>query len=456
MKLVVVGMGYVGIPSAALFADVDGVTVTGVQRRTKRSGWKIDYLNDGKCPIEGDEPGLAELILKVVQKGTFRATDDTSVYHDADVILIDVQTPVDNDHVPRYESLREVCREIGEKMKTGAMIGIESTVAPGTTENIAKPILEEASGLKAGRDFNLIFSYERVMVGRLIHNLQYMPRIVGGYTPECAMRGADLYRRIVKTDVYTTNCVTAEIAKVTENAYRDVNIAFANEVALICESLEANVHEVRKYVNSLPHDPSDPSKNPYRMMMVPGAGVGGHCLPKDSWLLKYGVDHYGKTKVEPMIIVQSRRINDNMPTHMKNLIEEALFENNLKLKDAKITILGYAFLENSDDTRNTPAKPLYDSLKDQVREIIVHDPYVRARRGSQPNHRPRKSPSRRRLHRTGHKTQRILQHRSDAAQENHEDPNNRGWKKRIQPNGCTKKGIHFPGSWNRVKLRFRM
>ncbi len=94
--------------------------VTGVQRRTKRSGWKIDYLNDGKCPIEGDEPGLAELIMKVVKKGTFRATDDTSVYHDADVILIDVQTPVDPDHVPRYESLREVCREIGEKMKKGA------------------------------------------------------------------------------------------------------------------------------------------------------------------------------------------------------------------------------------------------------------------------------------------------------------------------------------------------
>ncbi len=198
------------------------------------------------------------------------------------------------------------------------MIGIESTVAPGTTENIAKPILEEASGLKAGRDFNLIFSYERVMVGRLLHNLQYMPRIVGGYTPECAERGAELYRRIVKTDVYTTNCITAEIAKVTENAYRDVNIAFANEVALICESLGANVHEVRKYVNSLPHDPSDPSKNPYRMMMVPGAGVGGHCLPKDSWLLKYGVDNYGKTKVEPEVIVQSRRINDYMPTHMKN------------------------------------------------------------------------------------------------------------------------------------------
>ena len=310
-----------------------------------------------------------------------RATDDQSVYADADVILIDVQTPVDADHVPRYESLREVCQRVGERMKKGVMVGIESTVAPGTTENIAKPILEQASNMKAGQDFNLIFSYERVMVGRLLHNLQYMPRIVGGYTPECAERGADLYRKITKTDVYTTNLITAEIAKVTENAYRDVNIAFANEVALICESLGANVHEVRKYVNSLPHDPSDPAKNPYRMMMIPGAGVGGHCLPKDSWLLKYGVDNYGKTKVEPNVIVQSRRINDYMPSHMKQLITEALRENNLKLKDAKIAILGYAFLENSDDTRNTPAKPLYKSLENLSNEIIVHDPYVKQEEG---------------------------------------------------------------------------
>jgi UDP-N-acetyl-D-mannosaminuronic acid dehydrogenase len=376
MRLVVVGMGYVGIPSAVLFADVDDIDVVGYQRRSKRSGWKIDTLNAGKCPIEGDEPGLADLIAKVVKKGKFRVTDDQTVYGNADAILIDVQTPVDTNHVPRYESLREVCRQVGE-MKKGVLVGIESTVAPGTTEHIAKPILEEASGLKAGQDFNLIFSYERVMVGRLLYNLQYMPRIVGGYTPVCAERGAELYRKIVKTEVYQTDLITAEISKVAENAYRDVNIAFANEVALICESLGANVHEVRKYVNSLPHDPSDPSKNPYRMMMTPGAGVGGHCLPKDSWLLKYGVDTYGKTRVDSKVIVESRNINDYMPTHMKHLITESLKENSLSLSEARIAILGYAFLENSDDTRNTPAKPLYDSLVKECRQIIVHDPYVK-------------------------------------------------------------------------------
>jgi UDP-N-acetyl-D-mannosaminuronic acid dehydrogenase len=371
-------MGYVGIPSAALFADAEDVNVTGVQRRTRRSGWKIEYLNQGKNPIQGEEPGLGELIEKVVKKGTFKATDDTGAYREADTILIDVQTPVDEKHVPQYESLKQVSQEIGEKMRKGALVVLESTVAPGTTQNIVKPILEQASGMRAGAEFNLAFSYERVMVGRLLHNLTHMPRIVGGITPQCARRAADLYRRIVKAPVYETDCLTAETAKVAENAYRDVNIAFANEMALICESLGADVHEVRRYVNSLPYDPTDPNKNPFRMMMAPGAGVGGHCLPKDTWLLKHGVDTYGRTRVTPWVIVSSRVINDLMPDHMRTLIEECLREKNLEPQDARIAVLGYAFLENSDDTRNTPAHPLIKELEKTCREVAVHDPYVRA------------------------------------------------------------------------------
>jgi len=225
-------MGYVGVPCAALFADA-GLNVTGVQRRSRRSGWKIDHLNQGKSPIGGDEPGLEELLSRVVEKGSFHVTDDLSVYDDADVVLIDVQTPVDDEHKPRYESLRQVSRDVGERMKRGALIGVESTVAPGTTEHVVKSILEEASGMKAGEDFNLMFSYERVTVGRLLHNIKHMPRIVGGYTPECTRRGVELYSSIVEAEIYPTDILTAEVSKVTENAYRDVNIAFANEIALI-------------------------------------------------------------------------------------------------------------------------------------------------------------------------------------------------------------------------------
>jgi UDP-N-acetyl-D-mannosaminuronic acid dehydrogenase len=167
------------------------------------------------------------------------------------------------------------------------------------------------------------------------------------------------------------------MAKVTENTYRDVNIAFANEIALICESLGVNVHDVRRLVNSLPNDPSNPAKNPIRNMHMPGGGVGGHCLPKDPWLLKYGLDAYGKSRFTLRIIEESRRLNDSMPQHMKDLIEEALSEKGVKLKDAKVCILGYAFLADSDDTRNTPALILYNLLKDNCKEVTIHDPYTK-------------------------------------------------------------------------------
>jgi len=377
MEVTVIGMGYVGIPIAVMFADVKGFNVTGVQRRSKRSGWKIDCLNAGKSPFGGDEPGLPELIEKVVRQSSFRVTDEISVCKNADAILIDVQTPVDENHVPQYDSLKEVSKDVGRYLKKKAIVIIESTVVPGTTNYVVKPILEEASGMKAGEDFNLVYSYERVMVGRLLHNIIYMPRIVGGFTPECTKRGIELYRNIVKAELFSTDCLTAEVSKVAENTYRDVNIAFANEVALICESLGVNVHEVRRYVNSLPNDPSNPAKNPYRVMHVPGAGVGGHCLPKDPWLLKYGLDTYGDFKFKPKIILESRKMNDSMPKHMKDLVEEALRERGIKLQNARVCILGFAFLEDSDDTRNTPALPLYNLLKNVCKEVAVHDPHVK-------------------------------------------------------------------------------
>ena len=370
-------MGYVGIPAAALFADVEGFSVVGIQRRSKRSGWKIDWLNDGKNPIGGDEPGLSELIQKVVKKGTFRVTDDFSECSDADAILIDVQTPTDEKGIPHYESLKEVSKQVGNHMGKDVLVIIESTVAPGTTENIVKPILEEESGLQAGTDFSLVFSYERVMVGRLLKNIVYLPRIVGGIDKESTRRGVDLYKNIVKETIHPTTVLTAEMAKVVENTYRDVNVAFANEVALLCESLEVDVFDVRKLVNTLPNDPSNPSSNPVRNMHFPGAGVGGHCLPKDPWLLKYGVDTYGKFKVEPHVIVKSRELNMWMPTHTADLLEEGLKDAGKKLQGAKIAILGVAFLENSDDTRNTPAKTLYEILEKKGAKPMLHDPYVR-------------------------------------------------------------------------------
>ncbi len=365
-KIVVIGMGYVGIPAAALLADVKGNEVVGLQRRSKRSGWKIDVLNSGKSPFEGDEPGLDELIAKVVEKGTFSVTDDVDTLRDADIILIDVQTPTDAQHMPQYVSLREVSKNVGERIKKGAMIIVESTVAPGTTQNVVLKIVEKESGLKGGKDFDLAFSYERVMPGKLLEYIINMPRVVGGITPESTNRAVELYSKIVKEKIYTADTLSAELAKTIENAYRDVNIAFANEMALVCESLGVNVYHIIELINAR-HD---------RHMHMPGAGVGGHCLPKDPWLLRYGLYEYGSWKIEPEFISLSRRINDHMPIHMSTLVENGVTSRKVSMQEAEITILGVAYLENSDDTRNTPAVPLIGSLQARGATIRLHDPYV--------------------------------------------------------------------------------
>lgn len=363
---VVFGMGYVGIPIAALLADINGFSVIGVQRRSERSGWKIDCLNSGESPFRGKEPGLDELIERVVKKKTFTVTDDPSVTSKADYILIDVQTPTDDSHIPQYESLKTVSEQVGKYLKQGVTVIIESTVAPGTTENVVKPLLEEHSSLTAGEDFFLAFSYERVMPGKLLEFIINMPRVVGGINQASTDKAVWLYKHVVKKEISTTSCLAAELAKTIENSYRDVNIAFANEMALLCENLKVNIYEIINLINAR-HD---------RHLHIPGAGVGGHCLPKDPWLLRYGVQTYGRGFMEPEFISLGRKINNHMPYHLANLADLALEKYGIPLAKAKIVVLGIAYLEDSDDTRNTPALPLVKYLSGRGAQVVVHDPFV--------------------------------------------------------------------------------
>jgi UDP-N-acetyl-D-mannosaminuronic acid dehydrogenase len=384
-KIAVIGMGYVGIPAAVLLASA-GFNVTGLQRRSERSGWKIDWLNEGKSPI-GNEPELPGMLKEVVEQGKFRVTDDFSALRDADIILIDVQTPTDESHIPQYESLKDVCHQVGRYLRPGKVVIIESTVAPGTTEHLVRPILQEESGLKAGLPdgFGLCFSYERVMVGRLIHNIREYPKIVGGIDKESIRIAVEMYQSIVRAGVHGTDPITAEVSKTVENAYRDVQIAFANEVALLCESLGVDVHEVRKFVNELPNDPSVPHANPVRNMHMPGAGVGGHCLPKDTWLLMHGYEKYAaaKNQYPSSLLTDARYLNAWMPLHMVELLESALKEAKKELKGSTICVLGYAFLENSDDARNSPTVPLLKELEKRGARYKVHDPYIQNDEGYQ-------------------------------------------------------------------------
>ena len=371
-KIVVIGMGYVGIPMAVLLADVDDFYVTGIQRRSKRSGWKIDWLNSGKNPFEGDEPGLDDLIARVVQNEKFNVTDNYDVIDDADYILIDVQTPVDEKRNPRYESLKDVSKLLAPHMKKGATVIIESTVAPGTTDNIIAPILEKRSGMKRGEDFYLVFSFERVMPGKLLEYITDFPRVIGGGCDKANEDAKFLYGKVVKKELQVTDTLTAELTKCIENTYRDVNIAFANEMALVVEDFNRNIYEIIELINHR-HD---------RMMHFPGSGVGGHCLTKDPYLLVYGHHTYTENKYNSEILLKSRRINDFMPEHMVELLEDALKVVD-KFDNLKIALMGVAYKADCDDTRNTPTEKIILFLKRRYHshnlEYIAHDPWVTER-----------------------------------------------------------------------------
>ena len=368
-------MGYVGIPMAVLLADVDGFYVTGIQRRSQRSGWKIDWLNQGKNPYEGEEPGLDELIERVVKNGKFKVTDKYDDVHDADYILIDVQTPVDDEKIPRYASLLDVSQKIAKHMKKGVTIILESTVAPGTTDNVVQPILEEDSGLKRGVDFFLVFSFERVMPGKLIEYITDFPRVIGGGCQEANKRAKFLYGKVVKKELQVTDTLTAELTKCIENAYRDVNIAFANEMALLCEDFNRNIFEIINLINYR-HD---------RMMHFPGSGVGGHCLTKDPWLLLYGFNKYTErfNEAKIKIIPDARKINDFMPYHMIELMENVFRDSHRLVDNIKVALLGVSYKANTDDTRNTPTENIVKVLRSRYHshniEYIAHDPFVHER-----------------------------------------------------------------------------
>ena len=362
-KLAIIGLGYVGLPVAALFAEA-GFDVYGIELRADR----VDLINSGKNPIEGNEPGLAELLLKVVRAGKLIATTDYSALADRDVILIDVETPVDDNHVPHYDALRGALTSLAPVLKSGTLVIVESTIAPGTMNDMVLSMLEEKSKKKINQDFYLGNCPERVMPGKLLHNLKSVNRVVGGMTPETAQRMIEMYRHIVKADLDPSDCITAELVKTTENAYRDVQIAFANEVALICEAVGGDVWKVRELVN----------KSPGRQMHLPGAGVGGHCIPKDPWLLAYGVKDIN---IPLRLIPAARAINDSMPLHMVDLLQKALAKAGRQLAGARIAVLGYSYLEDCDDTRNSPSEVLVQRLRELGAIPVIHDPWVEEYKG---------------------------------------------------------------------------
>jgi len=375
----VIGMGYVGIPAAALFADAPVFDrVYGFQRDSPSSGYKIAMLNRGESPLKGEEPGLEELLGKVVAAKKFSCTSDFSKIRELDAVTLSIQTPFLNkeDLLPDFSALKDGIRNVGKYLTPGMLVVLESTITPGTTTGLAREILETESGLTAGVDFALAHAPERVMVGRLLRNIREHDRIVGGIDEASTWRATELYSPVLTLGkVIPMSSTAAEVTKTAENTFRDLQIAAINELALYCEAMGINVYDVRTGVDSLK------GEGITRAMLWPGAGVGGHCLTKDTYHLERGVQVLGKDLLdypagEPSLYVLARRINDFMPTHMFRLTKEALERAKRPMKGAKIALLGWAFLSNSDDTRNTPAEPYRDLLVREGVSVAIHDPYV--------------------------------------------------------------------------------
>lgn len=359
--IAVVGLGYVGLPVACAFAT-KGFQVIGLDVVEE----KVTRVNEGRSPFEGQEPGLDDLLTSAIRLGQLWATTDYSQCRSAQVVLIAVETPVDREsRQPRYAALRSALGMLGPHLQEGALVVVESTVAPRTMQDVVLPLLERTSGRPAGRGFHLAHCPERLTPRKLLRNLKTMPRVVGGATPEAAALAMTLYRHIVDAELDPTDCLTAELVKTAENAYRDVQIAFANELALACEAIGGDVWTVRQYMNKLPG----------REILLPGAGVGGHCIPKDPWLLVAAAENLG---FSPQLIPTARAVNDRMPDHVAELTVAALERAGLPVADARVAILGYAYLENSDDTRNSPSESLGSRLRALGAEVAIHDPYVPA------------------------------------------------------------------------------
>lgn len=353
MRLCVVGLGYIGLPTACLFADA-GFNVVGIDVSPKR----VREINEAKPPFP--EPGLSSILAKTIASGKLRATTDYAECERAQAILLCLPTPIKGGKkkgMKRMDSsfLRSACEYLAPHLKKNCLVVVESTVSPGTTRGLVHKILEKGSGLKAGKDFFLAHCPERAIPGDALREMKENNRVVGGIDARSARKAKELYSRICSGEITETDCTTSEFVKLAENIYRDVNIALANDFALAAEKIGVNVFEVIRLAN----------KHPRVRIHEPGAGVGGHCIPLDAWFLM--------ESRRSRLLRLCREINDSMPARVVELTKKALGS----LKGKKIVLLGVAFKPNVDDQRLTPAKPIARALSRAGASVVAVDPLVK-------------------------------------------------------------------------------
>ena len=353
----IVGAGYVGMPLARVFADAGkNVVLIDVNAGV------VDGINRGESHIDDVPSGE---LKKLVDGGRLSATTDYDAIKGADAILIALPTPLSSQREPDLSIVRAAVEEIASRLSKEQLVVLESTTYPGTTREEVKPILEERSGLEAGADFHLAFSPERVDPGRKDWTTRNTPKLVGGLTPACTERAAELYRGAVETVIPISSPEAAELTKLLENVFRAVNIALVNELAQLCERMDLDVWEIVEAAETKPFG---------FMSFKPGPGLGGHCIPIDPFYLTWKAREYD---FYTEFIELAGKINANMPYFCRSLISQALNHGAQKsLKGSQILVLGVSYKADVDDVRESPAEKVIRLLHKAGAEVAYHDPHV--------------------------------------------------------------------------------
>ncbi len=346
-KVNVFGLGYIGLPTAIVLAN-HGYSVCGIEIDQS----KIDAVNSGVLPIA--EPNLDSLLKICVNNSKLKAVNAPDV---ADIHIIAVPTPRIAAHTPDLSFIENAAKALSKVIKKGDLVILESTSPVGTTEKLAGWLAEQNKQIdfKSG-EVNLAYCPERVLPGSILFELINNDRIVGGLTPECAAKACDFYNTFVKGDCHVTNSRTAEIGKLTENAFRDINIAFANELSIICDKLDIDVWDLIELVN----------KHPRVNLLNPGPGVGGHCIAVDPWFI------VNSAPDESRLVRMARDVNDSKPDFVIKKVQHVA----KSFEKPKIACLGLAFKANVDDLRESPSLDIAQKLAKEFSNVLISEPHI--------------------------------------------------------------------------------
>ena len=355
-NIAILGLGYVGLPLATIFAEA-GFQVTGVEPDQS----KVDILTQGESYVQ-DVP--SDKVARFMGTGNLTATTDFSVLADADAVSICVPTPLRKTGDPDLSYILDATDELAKYMHPGMVIVLESTTYPGTTREILLPKLSENSGLRVGEDFFLAFSPERVDPGREDWTTYNTPKVIGGITLACSELASFWYQQALETVVTVSSAESAEMAKLLENTFRMINIGLVNEMAIMCDRLGLDVWEIIDAAATKPFG---------FMKFTPGPGLGGHCIPIDPLYLSWKLRALNYTA---RFIDLASEINTGMPRYVVSKVQDALNDRGLPLNGSDILVIGAAYKPNVDDIRESPALDIVGLLRQKGAKVSYHDPYI--------------------------------------------------------------------------------